>query len=98
MQVVENRTELFGTIESRRPHPQIEGYEILQVRVERTSPVEGMADLLSSTVGQELGVTVRRELLDDAVVPGASLRCRARRTPDGAMADTYPEPGTFEVS
>jgi len=98
MQSVENHTDLVGTVRARRPHPHLPDFDLLHVEVEQTAPVGGMADLLSSTVGQELQVTVRRALLDDKVGPGVSLRCPARRTPDGAMADTYPEPGSFVVT
>ena len=97
MQVVENQTELVGTILSREPHPELSDYDIVAVKVDRATPVEGKADLLSQMLGTELPVTLRRALLDDDARPGAVIRFRAQRTPDGAMADTYPDPGTFAV-
>lgn len=97
MQVVENQTELVGTIVSRERHPELSGYDVVAVKVHKATPVEGKADLLSQMVGTELPVTLRRALLDDTARPGAVIRFRAQRTPDGAMADTYPDPGTFAV-
>ena len=86
-QAVENKSELVGTVLSRAPHPSLTDYDILTVQVDDVRPVEGMADLLSSTVGTELQVTVRRALLEDAAAgPGATIRTLAKRTPDGAMA------------
>jgi hypothetical protein len=97
MQGIENRTDLMGTIVSRQPHPELADYDVLGVRVQEARPVDGVADLLSSTVGSELSVTVRRALLDHNAQPGATIRSRAKRTPEGAMADTYPEPGGFAI-
>lgn len=97
MQGIENKTELVGTILSRAPHPELPDYDVLAVRVESAKPVEGVADLLSSTVGSELAVTVRRALLDHTAQPGATIRSRAKRTPEGAMAEKFPEPGVFAI-
>jgi hypothetical protein len=41
-------------------------------------------------------VSARRDLLQNAG-PGMKLRCRAKRTPDGAMCEKNPGPGDFEV-
>jgi len=97
MQVVENLSQLSGTILSRQRHPQLDDFDVLTVKVDDVAPVEGVADLLSSTRGTELPVTVRRQLLDHLAAPGAAIHLRAKRTPDGAMAETYPESGNFRV-
>ncbi len=94
MQVIENLTIVTGRIVSRRPHPTLEPYDLVVLHIDGATPVEGKADLLSQFVGTELPVTVRRELLGDAQ-PGWTLRCRAKRIPDGAMAEPHPDEGEF---
>jgi len=93
---VENLTQISGRIIALRPHPILDGYDVATVKLERADAVPGKADLLGSLVGNDVDVTIRRALLASAS-PGAQLRCRAKRTPDGAMCEPHPDSGDFEV-
>ena len=96
MQAVENLTSIRGTVVSRRPHQSLADYDILRIRLDAAEPVPGKADLLGSLVGGEIDVTVRRGLMSGGA--GTVLRCRAKRTPDGAMCEPHPEAGDFELA
>jgi hypothetical protein len=96
-QVIDNLTSITGRVLHRTRHPTLPDYDLLNVVVEHAEPVPGRADLLSGQLGKEIGVTVRRDLLGEAQ-PGSNLRCRAKRTPDGAMCEPHPEPGNFAVT
>ncbi|TSD86389.1 hypothetical protein FFK22_022490 [Mycobacterium sp. KBS0706] len=67
------------------------------LHLDRADAVPGKANLLESLLGGSVEVAVRRELLG-ASASGAHMRCRAKRTPDGAMCEAHPAPGNFEVS
>lgn len=97
MQVIDNLTTVTGRIVSRHRHPSLDAYDLVVVHIDQTTPVEGKADLLSQFTGTELPVAVRRELLGDARA-GWTLRCRAKRIPDGAMAEPHPDEGDFAVT
>ena len=97
MQVVENLTELTGRVLALRPHPSLDGFDVVTLRAEQARAVPGYADLLSARVPGELEVLVRRELLDGAGA-GALLSCRAALTSRGeVMAEPHPAPGDFSV-
>jgi hypothetical protein len=87
---VDNRSRLRGVVAGRAPHPSLAEFDVLEVDVDETSRVDERPDLLASTVGSRVLVTVDRSLLDQAVRPGVRIVCVVRRTPDGAMADRDP--------
>jgi len=89
VQAIENLTTIIGTILSLASHPTLPGYTMLILRLEETRPVEGKADLISNQLGNKIRVAVRNELLSDTR-PGARMRCRAKRTPDGQCASHTP--------
>jgi len=97
VQAVENLTQLSGRILARKPHPTLGDYDVVTLQVDGVAAVEGKANLLAARAGGPVEVTVRRALLGSAG-KDARLRCRAKMTPDGAMCETHPEPGDFEVS
>jgi hypothetical protein len=97
IQAVENLTTIVGTILGLASHPSLPGYGVVTLRLEEARPVEGKADLISNQLGRDMQVTVRSELLGGAR-PGARLRCRARRTPDGAICEPNPEAGGFAIA
>jgi hypothetical protein len=97
MQVVENLTELTGRLLERRPHPSLDGFEVVSLWAEQARAVPGYRDLLSARVPGELEVLVRRELLGDAGA-GVVLSCRAALTSRGeVMAQPHPAPGDFTL-
>ena len=96
VQAVDNLTRISGKILARRPHASLDGYDVATVTLERADLVAGKADLFSSLVGHDVEVTIRRDLLKTAS-PGARLRCRVKRTPDGAMCESHPIGTDFEI-
>ena len=96
VQVIDNLTALGGTVVERLPHPQLQDYDLLSLQVQSADAVPGRADMLGRHLGQVLAVAVPRSLLGGAA-RGASLRLRAKMTPNGAMAEPHPAPGDFSV-
>jgi hypothetical protein len=94
VQAIENLTRIGGTIVARLRNPTLAGSDVVTVDVDRTGPVPGKADLIGQLRGTRVEVSVRRELLGQAGT-GTRLRCRAKRTPDGAMCEKEPGPGEF---
>ncbi len=97
VQAIENLTLLSGTVLARQPHPRLPDYDVVTLRIDRTEPVAGKADLLTTRSGGPIQLSVRRALLGTAAV-NARLRCRAKMTPDGAMCEPHPQPTDFEVT
>lgn len=97
VQAVDNLATISGRINSRSPHPNLEGYDLVNLVIERAEPVPDRANLFSSQVGQETAVAIRRELLGDAK-PGDEVRCRSKRIPSGAICEPHPDPGDFAVT
>jgi hypothetical protein len=96
--VIPNRTEIEGEIRSRRDHPSLSDFDLVELDLKDAKPIEGFADLLSSRVGSTIEIAVKRSLLSSEPVEGARLRCRARLGGPGAIfAETDPEPGTFSL-
>jgi hypothetical protein len=95
--VRENLTEVEGVIASRAPHPSRPGFDEVVLNVQRAAPVEGKADLVQPSPGDDLHVAVRRELIGDAS-PGARVRLRAARTSSGdVMAEPHPTAEDFSI-
>jgi hypothetical protein len=97
VQVQENLTRLEGRITGRAAHPDLPGYDAVEVEVESAEPVEGRAQLLRPEPGQRIRLAVRRELLDEAP-DSARVRLRAALTSRGeAMAEPHPGPEDFTI-
>jgi hypothetical protein len=78
VQVMENRTDVTGRIQSMRADPARPGYRIVTIEVHGASPVEGYANMLGGAAGTTLEVLVA----DDQANPlalGKNVRCRIRR-------------------
>lgn len=97
VQIVENWAVIRGPIVARAPHPRLQDYDLVTVRIDDAQPVAGVENLLSQFIGAEMPVAVRRDLLKDAA-PGVILSCRAKRTIDGAMCEAHPKYGDFSVT
>jgi hypothetical protein len=95
-QMIENLTRIHVEILAREQHPNLKEYDVLKVTILDAKPTEGKADLLSSYVGKQVNLTVRRELLDNTDI-GDKLYCRASRTIEGAMCEPFPEIPNFRV-
>src|SRR5215471_1519671 len=97
VQGIENLTRLTGHIVAREHHPTLADFDLVRFHVTSAEPVSDKANLLAESPGQEIGLAVRRDLLGEAQI-GDILQCRAKRTPDGAMAEPHPDPGDFTVT
>lgn len=96
VQAIDNLTTIVGSILSLSDHPTLAGYEIVMLWLEEVRPIEGKADLITGRITDPVSLAVPRELLGNAQ-PGWRLRCRAKRTPDGAMCEPHPAPGEFSL-
>jgi hypothetical protein len=94
-----NLTRVSGTILDRRPHPTLDGWDVVSLAVESTAPVEGLRDLVGPRLAKgpsELEVAVPSELLGPAG-RGWHVAVRVKLTPDGPMARPHPRAGEFSV-
>lgn len=96
-QMIENLTSIDGEIVTQLQHPHLPDYDLLTVNILHTEMISGKKDLLSSYIGQQINLTVRRELLESKNVVGNKLHCRASRTFEGAMCEPYPEVIDFHI-
>jgi hypothetical protein len=96
VQMVENLAQISGTVIARKPHATLSEYDVVALKLDAVEPVPGKTDLLSAQLGRTIEVSVRRTLLGNAG-PGMHLRCRAKRTADGAMCEPHPDPGGMEI-
>jgi hypothetical protein len=78
VQVVENRSDIVGQVQSVRPDPKRPEYRIVTVAVHRTSPVQGYANMFAGAAGTQLEVLVAADQAS-ALFPGKTVRCRIRR-------------------
>lgn len=73
---IENRSVLTGVVRARRPSPDVERWDLLEVEVRGAegmppdAPSEGLPNLLADAVGQRLEVAVDRDLLPEGDVTG----------------------------
>src|SRR5262245_39290892 len=58
VQVIENRTDVTGRVQSMRADPARPGYRIVTIEVHGTSPVEGYANMLGGAAGTTLEILV----------------------------------------
>jgi hypothetical protein len=96
VQPPENLTQISGQIIGRKPHPSLNGYELVTLRVETAGPVESKAQILKPNTGEVMDLTVRSELLGNAAA-GKTLRCRVKHGLNGPMAEPHPEPSDFSI-
>jgi hypothetical protein len=92
VQVVPNRTEIDGTIISSTAHPTLPDYQLLDVAIDKASPVPGFTDLLSNTAGSTPKLAVRKESLPDGPLEGTRLHGHAYLGgPDAIFAQPMPD-------
>lgn len=83
VQVMENRTDIVGQVQSVQADPARSDYRIVTIAVERTTPVEGYANMFTAAAGTQLDILVSADHAS-ALAPGKTVRCRIRR--GGPMA------------
>jgi hypothetical protein len=92
VQVVPNRTEIEGTIISRTTHPTLPDFDLLEVEINKASPVAGYNDLLSHTAGSTVKLAVRRQSLPDGPLERTGLHGHAYLGgPDAIFAEPMPD-------
>ena len=79
VQVVENRADITGRVQSMRADPERPDYRIVTIEVHGTAPVEGYANMFATAAGSQLEVLVAADQTH-ALAPGKSVRCRIRRS------------------
>jgi len=79
--VIENWSDIFGTVEMLHDAADIKEYVEVQVEVERVETVDGYANLLADAEGQAIGIYVEKQQAQALrVQPGDAIYCRVRRT------------------
>ena len=80
VQIIENWSDVTGTVRSCRPSPSIAGFVEVEIAVEQVNAVEGFANLLEHTAGKNLVVLVPEELVKSLnITRGDRIACRVRR-------------------
>jgi hypothetical protein len=78
--IIENWSDVSGTVLSMEPSPDIQGFVAVELAVERVDPVEGYANLLAHVAGAQLVVHVPEEVAQNlGLGPGDAVQCRVRR-------------------
>ena len=97
---IENRTEIDGVVTSRTPHESVDRWDVLEVRVADTAPVEGYPDLLSRQVSEQpsgtLTIATDRSHLPDGDLDGWHFHGQAMLAGPGvirAVTDASGAPG-----
>ena len=80
MQIIENWSDINGTVRSSLQPPHIDGFIEVEILVEKVDSVEGFANLLEQMEGKSLFVLVPEELVRSLdIAPGDTIECRVRR-------------------
>ena len=89
VQVVENWVDIEGSIAAIKPHPELDGYALATIAVERVSPLDGFANLFQEAAGQTIPVNIPSPRASElALSPNLRVRLRIRKaTPWSAFAD-----------
>lgn len=81
-----NETRIEGTVRELRPNEERPGYVDLVVAVDRADDIEGRANLLGHTPGEELAVTTdAKELEELGLEPGERVAVGAELRAPGAV-------------
>jgi hypothetical protein len=93
VQVIENRADISGKVRDVQPHETLAHYYTVKMDVESVTPVEGMANLLGSSKGMTIDVSVPEEQVrSKEIVPGAGITLRVKKSgPTQIMAVPPPE-------
>ena len=80
-QIIENWSQLGGTVLAVHPHPTNADFSVVRVAVDSAAPVQGFAHLLDEAKGKEIDVNVKTEKIKARVLaPGARVEFRARKS------------------
>jgi hypothetical protein len=79
VQVVENRADIAGRVQSVRGDPERPGFRIMTIEVHSVAPVAGLTNMFEGAAGTRLDVLVPDAQAQTAA-PGKTVRCRIRRS------------------
>lgn len=80
VQMIENWSEIEGTVRSIRPENELEGFSAVAIEVQEARPVEGFAHLLEGAEGSELEVLFPDEVIaEQDIAAGVRIVVRARK-------------------
>lgn len=81
VQVIENRADISGKVRDVQPHKTLENYYTVTMDVETVAPVEGMANLMASSKGMSIEVTVPAEQVESKkITAGEKVTLRVKKT------------------
>lgn len=96
---IENRSVLSGVVRGRRPSPDVERWEVLDVEVTEVRPVEGLADLMSERLGEVVEIALDRGVLPEEDVVGQLFTAQVRMSAPGrVVVATGTDPEEAEVT
>jgi hypothetical protein len=84
MQMIENWSIIFGVVIRVIPSEERVGYDRVEIRVEKTEPVQGYPDLVKPYLEEEeppfLPVLMPEEIvINYQIIEGVILKCQVRR-------------------
>lgn len=80
VQIIENWTEIHGTVRSVAPSTDVREFVAVTVAVDRATTLEGFANLLTDVVGKEITVLIPEELARSLdIKQGSVITCRVRK-------------------
>jgi hypothetical protein len=79
VQVIENRTDIAGQVQSVRTDPTRPEHRIITIDVHGSAPIEGYANMFGAAAGTRLDVLVKTDQANE-LAPGKRVRCRIRRS------------------
>lgn len=87
VQVVENRSEVTGTVAQVVPHKTLAGHSLVTLAVDTVAPVDGYANLFAWAKGVAIDVAVANTELDAlGIAPGQRVTWVIKRTTPGSAA------------
>ena len=89
VQVIENWSDLRGSVLAVEPHRELQGYAVATIHVIRVSPVPGYADLFSAAAGSDIDINVSAGKWNElGIRTGDAIQLRVRKAgPLSAFAD-----------
>ena len=94
--VIENWTDIHGSIQRWQAESDIPGHGILEVYVEEAFEVEGFPNLLGQTPGSLLNVYVSAATVEgQAIRPARKIACRVRL---GGPNKVFCHPDNFRIA
>jgi hypothetical protein len=96
VQIVENWSDIEGTLRTSRPSSVAPGFVTLEIELTKVKPVEGFRNLLEDAGSATVEVNTPEELARNTDLrEGAIIRCRVRRA---GPRNIFAHPENFSVT